>query len=85
MDLIDFTTEEKKIYDLLISLGQDHLFSDWDEKGVNDDLKHGMMRQLMELHETYPVDGGVEAYITRAQKLLSGKNRVSIPSSGCEW
>lgn len=63
--------KEKEIYDLLVSLDQSHLFSDWDEVGQHDDKKHEMMSQLMELHQAYPVEGGLNAYISRSRKLLA--------------
>jgi UDP-sugar pyrophosphorylase len=67
------------VRDLLV-LGQQHLFATWDQKGVNDDLKHGFFTQIQELNKSYP--GGISNYVKNAKKLLSSAKKGENPLEG---
>ena len=77
-----FSNEELGYAYLLISLGQQHLFVNWEGLGVNDEAKHAFFRQVKELHESYKVPGGLAAYITNAKKLLQSASDGENPFAG---
>ena len=60
---------------LLLLNQQEHLFVDWDESGVNDELKHQFFSQISNLHRSYPSSGGLSDYIRNAKNLL-GKAKI---------
>lgn len=62
------TDAEHLMVDLLLDLGQDHVFAQWDRAGVNDDKKHAMLAQVARLNQGYP--GGLRGYVSNARKLL---------------
>eukprot|EP01036_Dinobryon_divergens_P053155 gene53155-71061_t len=74
--------EEVQLVKLLLTLNQDHLFSDWDDAGVNDDLKHKFFQQVKKLHCSYPIDGGLAAYISRSRLLLADSKSGENPFEG---
>eukprot|EP01041_Mallomonas_annulata_P000755 gene755-1440_t len=74
--------EEVQLVKLLLTLNQDHLFSDWDDAGVNDDLKHKFFQQVKMLHCSYPIDGGLAAYISRSRLLLADSKSGENPFEG---
>ena len=74
--------KEIQFANLLLGLEQEHLFADWDDVDVNDDLKHRFFLQVERLHETYPVEGGLGAYISRAQILLEKSRNGENPFNG---
>ena len=41
-----FDEEELKFANLLIQIGQSHLFQDWDPPGINDNSKHQFFIQI---------------------------------------
>ena len=53
----------------LISIGQSHLFTEWDTVGVNDEKKHAFFKQIKDLNDSY-AGGGLSGYIKNATKLL---------------
>ena len=73
---------ECELVELLLELGQSHLFDDWDPAGVNDDHKHAFFEQVRTLHETYTVNGGLSAYISRSRLLLEKSKNGDNPFQG---
>ena len=65
----------------LISDGQSHLFSDWDEPGVRDHEKRRFMAALLNAHLAYP--GGLTAYTRNARLLLAEAASGANPFEGC--
>jgi UDP-sugar pyrophosphorylase len=65
----------------LISDGQSHLFSDWDEPGVSDHEKRQFMAALLNAHSAYP--GGLTAYTRNARLLLAEAASGGNPFDGC--
>ena len=65
----------------LISDGQSHLFSDWDEPGVGDHEKRRFMAALLNAHLAYP--GGLTAYTRNARLLLAEAASGANPFEGC--
>jgi UDP-sugar pyrophosphorylase len=63
-----FSEDEYNLVSSLITIGQAHLFSDWDPVGTNDALKKQLLVALEKVHNTYP--GGIIEYIKRAKQLL---------------
>eukprot|EP00635_Sarcinochrysidales_sp_CCMP3193_P015849 CAMPEP_0118919752 /NCGR_PEP_ID=MMETSP1166-20130328/18720_1 /TAXON_ID=1104430 /ORGANISM="Chrysoreinhardia sp, Strain CCMP3193" /LENGTH=67 /DNA_ID=CAMNT_0006860283 /DNA_START=41 /DNA_END=241 /DNA_ORIENTATION=+ len=58
--------KEAELYELLVSLGQGHLFEGW----TKDEEKRGSFFAQMELlNKSYP--GGLEAYVESAKSLLA--------------
>ena len=76
------SSEEMNLASLLLSLGQQHLFSTWEKPSKNDELKHQFFRQVKELHESYNVPGGLAAYISNARKLLQSAKDGENPLAG---
>lgn len=76
------SSEELGLSTLLVSLGQQHLFSLWDAPGVNDEPKHLFFRQVKELHESYNAPGGLATYISNAKKLLQSAKDGENPLAG---
>nr|GEW74623.1 UDP-sugar pyrophosphorylase [Tanacetum cinerariifolium] len=79
--------DQVEIAKMLLEIGQGHLFQDWPDPGVDDDLKHGFFTQVALLNSSYP--GGLASYIKTAKELLAdskaGKNpfdgfKPSVPS-----
>lgn len=73
---------EAELSNLLISLKQEHLFSGWEEVGINDDMKHKFFLQVQQIHSSYPVEGGLSAYISRARNLLAKSKSGENPFEG---
>jgi len=76
------SSEEKALTELLLELNQDHLFQEWDEKGINDNKKRLFFKQIALLNNSYP--GGLRSYITKARKLLEMSKSGSNPLEGWE-
>ena len=72
--------EEQLLVNLLLDLGQDHVFDGWDHKGVNDDCKHALLAQVGRLDRGYP--GGLRGYISNARKLLVDAKQGVNPFNG---
>lgn len=68
--------KQRVLADMLLKQGQQHLFTDWPQLGVDDAKKINFFTQVEKLDANYP--GGLEAYIQNARALLadskSGKN-----------
>lgn len=65
----------------LISLGQDHLFSDWDPPGTNDQAKRDFLDTLLLANSSYP--GGLATYISNAKVLLGKAAADHNAFEGC--
>jgi UDP-sugar pyrophosphorylase len=64
----------------LIDAGQEHLFADWDEPGVNEEKKAAFLDSLLRVDQSYP--GGLTGYISNARKLLAGARSGTNPFEG---
>lgn len=60
--------DEIRIAELLVSLGQQHLFDNWGSPGTGDEDKHNLCKQAQKLNSTYP--GGLTSYHSKAISLL---------------
>ena len=80
----DILSEEESLAaSLLISMGQEHLFENWDLPGFHDDRKHSFFLQINELSLNYlPEEGGLIAYINNARSLLSSSKNGVNPLEG---
>ena len=76
-----FSDAEIQLARELISNGQSHLFSDWDEPGVRDREKRKFMAALLNAHRAYP--GGLTAYTRNARLLLAEAASGANPFDGC--
>ena len=76
-----FSDAEIQLARELISDGQSHLFSDWDEPGVSDHEKRQFMATLFNAHRAYP--GGLTAYTRNARLLLAEAASGANPFDGC--
>ena len=76
-----FSDAEIQLARELISDGQSHLFSDWDEPGVSDHEKRQFMAALLNAHSAYP--GGLTAYTRNARRLLAEAASGANPFDGC--
>ena len=76
-----FSDAEIQLARELISDGQSHLFSDWDEPGVGDHEKRRFMAALLNAHLAYP--GGLTAYTRNARLLLAEAASGANPFEGC--
>jgi UDP-sugar pyrophosphorylase len=74
--------EEQGLANMLLTLGQHHLFSKWEEPGKSDEHKHEFFRQVKELHDSYKVPGGLAAYIANAKVLLESAKNGENPLAG---
>ncbi|MBM4153241.1 MAG: hypothetical protein FJ220_06950, partial [Kiritimatiellaceae bacterium] len=77
--LTNRVTEQKLIAELLAD-GQQHLFSDWDEPGVNEPAKSAFLQSLVCINESYP--GGLTGYTANARKLLAESKAGVNPFDG---
>jgi UDP-sugar pyrophosphorylase len=75
-----FSDAEIQLARELISDGQSHLFSDWDEPGVRDREKRKFMAALLNAHRAYP--GGLTAYTRNARLLLAEAASGANPFEG---
>ncbi|KAI5068323.1 hypothetical protein GOP47_0016668 [Adiantum capillus-veneris] len=65
---------------MLIKQGQQHLFADWPDSGVDDVKKMNFFSQVERLDANYP--GGLEAYIQNAKALLADSKAGRNPFAG---
>jgi len=77
-----FSDGEVEVINLLLNLNQHHLFEDWDDIGVNDAMKHSFIEQVRNLHLSYPIEGGLSAYVSRSKVLLEKSNAGENPFEG---
>jgi UDP-sugar pyrophosphorylase len=66
----------------LVELNQHHLFAGWDGPGTADAEKAAFLESLQKIDGSYP--GGLEGYITNAQKLLAEAREGANPFDGFE-
>ncbi|WP_269525875.1 UTP--glucose-1-phosphate uridylyltransferase [Coraliomargarita parva] len=71
---------QQALMDELRANGQEHLFADWDEPGVNDSAKCAFVESLEHANASYP--GGLSAYIENARKLLAEAKQGDNPFEG---
>lgn len=74
------STREVELFEMLMGLGQDHLFQNWPAAGEAEDAKHAFFQQVQQLDESYP--GGVVAYVKKARALLGAAVRQENPFEG---
>lgn len=73
-------TAQEALIDELRAAGQEHLFADWDEPGVNDAAKVAFVSSLERANASYP--GGLTAYIQNARVLLAEAKEGTNPFEG---
>lgn len=71
---------QRILFDMLVKQGQQHLFSDWPQSGVDDAKKMNFFCQVERLDANYP--GGLEAYIQNAKSLLADSKAGKNPFEG---
>jgi len=71
---------EQKLIQKLLDAGQEHLFADWDEPGVNEETKQSFISTLIRIDGSYP--GGLTGYVTNARKLLAEAQKGENPFDG---
>jgi UDP-sugar pyrophosphorylase len=76
-----FSEAEIQLAEDLISIGQEHLFFDWDAPGIRDEDKREFMASLGNAHAAYP--GGLPAYTRNARRLLAEAALGANPFAGC--
>lgn len=74
------SAEEKKISEMLVSLGQEHLFAKWPPPGTDDRRKRGLLHQAAEFDKRCA--GGLAAYVENARKLLRDCREGVNPFAG---
>lgn len=77
-----FSEREKDVINMLLECDQQHLFSNWEGCGVNDDKKHAFLEQVMKMHESYPSTNGLVDYISNARNLLNSAKLGANPLEG---
>lgn len=80
MKLAAPSQQEAALYDMLMGLGQEHLFQDWPAAGQEEDRKHAFFHQVAQLDGSYP--GGIAAYVTKARRLLASAVAQENPFDG---
>jgi len=82
MDLAKLTRnqEEQALVADLLANGQQHLFSDWDAPGTNDEAKTAFLKSLARIDRAYP--GGLCGYIANARRLLAEAKTGANPFEG---
>jgi UDP-sugar pyrophosphorylase len=74
--------EAAGVFDLLLALGQEHLFADWEAAGLGEAEKLEFLQSLLRVHSAYP--GGLEAYVTNSRYLLAQSRDCVNPYEGFE-
>ncbi|MFZ5801827.1 MAG: UTP--glucose-1-phosphate uridylyltransferase [Candidatus Omnitrophota bacterium] len=94
-DLINpsrLSAAQRGVFDILLELGQEHLFEKWSPAGQDEDRKIGFFDQVLEIENTYP--GGLRGYHqTVMDKIEEAKNESnpfigwhpSVPSAGKKY
>jgi len=76
MDPVDEDT-----LNLLLSIGQDHILSNWDRQGGGiQDNQRRLLQQVRSLDKQYP--GGLKTYVSNARKLLEDSRAGVNPFEG---
>lgn len=73
--------DEKKAAELLVSLGQNHLFAEWPAPGTEDDDKKRLLAQVS-LLEKQMAPAGLKGYVERGKKLLEDSRAGVNPYEG---
>lgn len=74
-DWDSFSQEEKSTVELLLEIGQEHLFNHWSAVGQDTAAKKKLIAQAARLDTQYP--GGLKAYVNNAKKLLE-ESRLGV-------
>ncbi len=72
--------QEAALYEMLVGLGQDHLFEGWPAAGQAEAEKHAFFQQVAQLDGSYP--GGIAAYVEKARRLLAAAVAQENPFDG---
>ncbi|KAK9096213.1 hypothetical protein Sjap_021710 [Stephania japonica] len=72
--------EQVRLAQMLLDMGQSHLFEHWPEPGVDDEEKKSFFNQANLLNSSYP--GGLASYIQNARKLLTDSKAGKNPFEG---
>ena len=75
------SNHELHLANLLVELGQTHLFEKWDPPGTHDAEKHAFFAQVDELNNAYG-SGGLAGYIANAKGLLKAAAEGQNPLEG---
>jgi len=70
----------RALFERLCSLGQEHLFSDWEGPGIQEAPKRQMLDALAKVDGSYP--GGLAGYVENARKLLAASREGRNPYEG---
>ena len=78
---MDWSEERRALVGRLILADQGHLFSDWELRGVSDELKETLLLKLEGVERNYP--GGVCGYVENSRRLLEEAQAGENPFEGC--
>jgi UDP-sugar pyrophosphorylase len=70
---------QRELYDLLIGLGQEHLFTRWAADDAQE-LRNAFFTQIQKLNENYP--GGLRQYVENARCALAASRDAVNPLAG---
>jgi UDP-sugar pyrophosphorylase len=71
---------QRALYDLLLDLGQEHLFSEW--SAADDERRRdAFFEQIQRLHTNYP--GGLRQYVANARRELAASQQDVNPFQDC--
>jgi len=73
--------EEVALADMLVDIGQGHLFESWSPAGEDDDAKHAFFAQVKLLNSSYAA-GGLPGYVRNARGLLAAARDGANPLDG---
>lgn len=71
---------QQKLIALLETLGQEHLFADWEGPGIHEADKRRMLEALLKVDGAYP--GGLRGYVENGRKLLAASREGKNPYEG---
>lgn len=74
------SAQEGALYEMLLGLGQEHLFEGWPAAGQEEDGKRAFFQQVVQLDGSYP--GGIAAYVHKARRLLAAAVAQENPFEG---
>ena len=77
MDMEALNASDQALVRKLMNAGQSHLFSDWDETGVAEEMKAAFLASLTKVDQAYP--GGLTGYISNARTLLDEARKGGNP------
>eukprot|EP00301_Raphidiophrys_heterophryoidea_P003416 c11542_g1_i1.p1 GENE.c11542_g1_i1~~c11542_g1_i1.p1 ORF type:complete len:952 (-),score=243.57 c11542_g1_i1:88-2943(-) len=73
----NLSRDDRSTMEMLVELGQAHLFEPWADPKVDDDKKHDFLEQIRQINSTYP--GGITKYVTTAREKFASFKSGSIP------